>query len=101
MSEFTKRPWSVYDDGVYPGVDAPGKSIIIWGNENELCGIRGNTREEAIANANLISAAPDMYDALKRIIDEKAPSYHDCIDDGLDKCAWCDAIDAIKKAEGK
>lgn len=53
------------------------------------------------ANARLIAAAPDMLEALKLVIEEKAPRYHDCTDDGLPKCAWCFAEDAIAKAEGR
>lgn len=52
-------------------------------------------------HAHLIAAAPEMLEALKLVMEEKAPRYHDCTDDGLPKCAWCFAEEAIAKAEGE
>lgn len=43
---------------------------------------------------------PDILEALKRVLAEKAPAYHDCIDNGESECAWCAARAAIAKAEG-
>lgn len=34
-------------------------------------------------------------DALLRVKTEEAPSYHDCLDDGLPQCAWCDVSEAL------
>lgn len=54
--------------------------------------------EEVAANTRLIAAAPDLLAALERVIEEMAPAYHDCTDDGLQECAWCIARTAIAKA---
>lgn len=34
-------------------------------------------------------------EALERVWLEKAPSYHDCIDNGEAQCAWCDVEQAL------
>lgn len=95
MSKFTKGPWIV--GGKY--TVRTTKSSSDW-----ICRMRDehykHSDEEDEANAHLIAAAPDMYEALKMVLEEKAPSYHDCTDDGLQKCAWCYAIEALAKAEG-
>jgi hypothetical protein len=41
-----------------------------------------------------------MREALKRLKEEEKPNgYHDCIDDGLGECAWCEAEAALSAAE--
>lgn len=41
-----------------------------------------------------------MREALKRLKEEEEPiGYHDCIADGLDECAWCEAEAALSAAE--
>jgi len=49
-------------------------------------------------DAQLAAAAPDLLEACMRIRAEKAPSYHDCIDNGEPECAWCAVFNAIAKA---
>lgn len=61
----------------------------------------GHDEKEVMANAHLIAAAPEMYEALEAMIDRYAPSYHDCIDDGMPECEICDARAAIAKARGE
>lgn len=62
-TEFTPGPWSVYDVGEFPGVDSDsGESIIVWGDNGDESGVRG------MANAHLISAAPELYEALDNIL---------------------------------
>lgn len=48
-----------------------------------------------------VNCYDEMLEALKLILEEKAPRYHDCTDDGLPKCAWCFAEEAVAKAEGR
>ena len=73
MSErkWTPGPWVVYDfPGTYwPGIDAKLTSIITWGEFEETNGVQGNSLEEAKANAQLIAAAPDLYEALEQARD--------------------------------
>lgn len=44
--------------------------------------------------------AAQMLEALEMVIADKAPGYHDCIDDGEAECAWCIARKAIAAARG-
>lgn len=64
------------------------------------CDMGGLCLEEVRANAHLIAAAPELYEALDMVMRDKAPSYHDCIDDGEPECAWCIAKSALAKAKG-
>lgn len=89
--EHTPGPW--VQTGVSIMSETPLRLIAVVGAPSE------RTDEDAY-NARLIAAAPDMLGALKAVIDEKVPAYHDCTDDGLSKCAWCIAEDAIAKATG-
>jgi len=57
--------------------------------------------DEVRANARLIAAAPELLEACERIKAEKAPSYHDCIDNGEPECAWCAVFNALAKARGE
>lgn len=43
----------------------------------------------------------DILKALETVIRDKAPSYHDCVDDGLPDCAWCIAMNAITRVYGE
>ncbi len=36
-----------------------------------------------------------VREVLEAVKSEKMPSYHDCIDDGLPKCAWCLVDEAL------
>ena len=70
----TPGEWSVFTDkdgviGAWPGIEAGRLSIVIWGDKEEYCGVRGNTNEEALANARLIAAAPDLLETLKALVD--------------------------------
>jgi len=88
MSKHTQGEWSVMTKHTpgewfiekelpteHPGIESNvfGKffSVVIWGNAeatNDDSGVRGRTPEEAMANAHLISAAPDLLDALEAIM---------------------------------
>lgn len=67
-TKFTKGEWEVFDSGYWKGVDCGETSIVVFGiDKDDLEGVRGETQEEAAANANLISAAPEMYEMLERL----------------------------------
>ena len=78
-AKHTPGPWCVEyglssDPATYtPGVDAPGQdfTVILYGikAKGEACGIHGRTLEEQEANALLISAAPDLLNALTVLAD--------------------------------
>jgi hypothetical protein len=51
----------------FPGIEAADLSIVIWGDELDESGVKGETHEESIANATLMAAAPDLLEALEVI----------------------------------
>jgi hypothetical protein len=70
---FTKGPWEVFNEDGFdpqPGIEGPDFTIIVYGNWGEETGVRGATEEEALANARLIAAAPDLYIACKMLEDD-------------------------------
>jgi len=77
MSEpkWTPGPWRAVCplNARYPGVDAANQSLIIYGNNatdyGSFPGIWGADRAEAKANAHLIAAAPELYEALSETLE--------------------------------
>lgn len=68
----TPGPWRVYEnDARYPGIEAEGLSIVVFGNEGDEhdAGVQGKTKAEAEANAHLIAAASEMQSALQADLD--------------------------------
>lgn len=66
----TPGPWKVMDIvRAFPGIEAERSSIVVFGDEGEDSGVRGKTRDERMANARLISAAPDLLEACKQALD--------------------------------
>ena len=51
----------------YRGKATGGRAFITNSESGLIAEVQGDTQEEAQANANLISAAPDMYEALREI----------------------------------
>lgn len=43
----------------------------------------------------------ELLEALKLLLKETQPAYHDCLDNGEPECHFCIADKAIAKAEGK
>jgi len=64
MREHTKGPWKV-DQIDYD-------TIVVEAGEGEVCSIHGydSAMDEVGANVDLIVAAPDLLEALSRLIDE-------------------------------
>ena len=96
MSEkFTKGPWTAtYDSQLQAAIE-------IYNTEDRIIVAvlpdRGTIEamSEIEANANLIAAAPDMYEALEGVC-------HDCDDTGTidDECKSCSIYKALRKARG-
>ena len=72
MAKFTPGPWSISDDREWDGSDS--LDILTSGGWGDglpwIAGVHGanvgpKDKEETEANANLIAAAPEMYEALK------------------------------------
>ena len=64
--------------------------------------VRGGNPVEADANARLIAAAPQLFDALKRavaVLDADGIRYGDCDEEALDVLSA--AREAVSKAEGR
>ena len=89
MSEkFTPGPWHVnYSD--FSQVKAANGAIVAACNRlSHLVNLQ--------ANANLIAAAPELYEALRSIIND-LPSNRDWLDPTIERVAK----DALKKARGE
>ena len=66
--KFTPGPWFLINPHCVGGPIEP-----VWeaaGCGIAHCGMRARTEEEAHANARLIAAAPEMFEALKWFIDD-------------------------------
>jgi hypothetical protein len=76
-TKHTKGEWTIFvhKECTYPGIECLSSqgnfSIACIGNDLE--GIQGRTKEEAIANAKLIAAAPDMLEALIDLVEMVSP----------------------------
>jgi hypothetical protein len=103
VNEFTKAPWALYisedaglpPEGKYLVVDTKGRElpnsypcVCIVSDLESL-----NKRDKA--NARLIVASPDMYTAIKELLD--VPGIVDCMPVNI----WDMLNNAIDKAEGK
>ena len=107
--EFTKGEWGIndYDNNILE-ISSGNKSIAdCWGKHLDI------SKEEQLANAHLISAAPDMYEALKELINTYVMNkdsngifphpkeFIACITPEGRPEYWDKAIKALAKAEGK
>lgn len=69
---------------------------------NCLCPDTANHIAHAInSHDELVQMNQELLEALEDVIDDKAPLYHDCIDNGESECGWCIARKAIAKAKAK
>ena len=70
----TPGPWWVYKEGSrFPGIEARlnGRnfSVVVYGDDKEIEGVKGRTNAEALANARLIAAAPALLEALSKAVE--------------------------------
>lgn len=70
---WTPGPWEVFEyaDGSGLEIGPPYTEAFLKGNVCSIGAVNGQHR----ANAHLIAAAPDLYDALSRIIEEYSDLY--------------------------
>jgi hypothetical protein len=66
MSEHTPGPWFLINECCVGGPIEPGWEAAGCGIAH--CGMRARTQEEAAANARLIAAAPEMFEALTKLL---------------------------------
>ena len=78
--KFTKGPWKVL-----------GEDVVLECNEKEVVAWVGDIDGQMINNANLIAAAPDMYEALSFVCKE---CDHECYE-------RCPVRVALRKARGE
>lgn len=111
MTGFTKGPWRVFIDD--SGGKWSGWPISINAEEiHQDCMIVRTggqwpyewdfaiSQREAVANANLIAAAPDMYEALEWL-ETYAMIQVDRHPDAEDNKGWRNVIAALSKARGE
>lgn len=89
MSNWTKGPWVSCEHGIVPaGASNYSERILVSGVRMPM-----GRDDEAEANANLIAAAPELYEALSELIDH--------CDDANPWMDLSDAKDALAKARGE
>lgn len=98
MSKYTQAPWElIHFGGPQIGHKASGEAVCtMWGDENDPA-------DPFHANARLIAAAPDLYEALKELFD----SYKQLADSGdagnwflEDQAVGKKALSALSKVRG-
>ena len=96
-TRFTPGPWE-YDGMV---TDDHGHGWFVRPCAARTISVEGRTDEEADANAHLIAAAPDLYNALNRIMDyaHTGASVKDIIPE--DQPQFIAAYAALAKARGE
>lgn len=69
-NKFTPGPWEVFKRplGQRHGIESKQCSIVTWGAECDDAGVGGDSQEETDANAQLISAAPDLLEACENFV---------------------------------
>lgn len=94
--KWSPGPWSMHDGGDSPGVESQVESVIVCGDYRkwDCGGVYGRDRDEIYANANLIAAAPELFEALAQII-----ARHGSHLISHDRPAFNAAQRALKKAE--
>jgi len=89
MSEYTKGPWTVNKEfGMQGMIDANEHPVAA------TCGYASPKGREA--NANLIAAAPDLFEALEAIVND-LPINRDWLNPDYENMAYA----AIAKAKGE
>ena len=106
MSEFTKGPWTVGSRVAYGWDVYQNDDVLTWvGVVHDGSLLEDNaTDNEAEANARLIAAAPDMYEALRELVNSECSFFNSAIESDhlFDFIEWRDrAILAIRKATGE
>ena len=73
MSGYTKGPWEFHED------DGEDNQIVVGDNGDVICvvGSYMTSVEEDFANGPLIAAAPELLEALQKIVEMNAQYCHD------------------------
>jgi len=108
MAKFTEGPWVRGSYGGFFSINENRKPVPHSSCWKEEAWSGTDVTEESIANDYLMSAAPDMYKALKEMIEEAEDMrVGDNCDHDVNVC-WCEyfrrltqAQQALTKAEGR
>lgn len=91
--------------GISPAPWKAKQGISLWvESANEICvadDIDMIEDEIGEANARLIAAAPELYEALREIVADNKCGLMCSLCGAADKCKICRAVAAIEKAGGK
>lgn len=99
-SKFTKSEWTIETPCGFPYSGLYVVPIVRKDFPYHIAKIRQlREREESEANACLIAAAPDLYDACKELL-ELADNGSAAFDDPLPDSPYLKAKAALKKADG-
>ena len=112
MNKFTVGPWEIIkdDNGTVDSVRTKNFNSPLMGDYhgciiadfNNSHGNRPHAYAEALANAQLITAAPEMYEALKYLIIEAQIASDKLQGSSVGLRAWINlSANALAKAEGK
>ena len=93
MSKHTPGPW---EEGIDLGTNDSGTIYHSATGDVIVDTVSGKSKEEAEANAKLIAAAPDLFDALGQLLDRL--DHHGSIDTVREEGPIADAEAAIAKA---
>lgn len=100
-TKHTPTPW-----GYWTGSGAYGQHGAITDNAlgRHIAYMAGGAPLPELDGAFIVRACnahDQLVAALQLVIQDKAPAYHDCLDDGESECAWCIARAAIAAVTNK
>lgn len=78
----TPGPWEAADRGDYGDFD--GNSRVVLGDDRRIAVVQHSGTDEDEANARLITAAPDMLEALQVFVEHRSRVFHAQMRDDLD-----------------
>lgn len=70
-TEHTATPWWVDQQGreeKWPGIEAGNQTIVIFGTDDDDGGVRGETEEQALANARRIVACVNLMPEVEALL---------------------------------
>lgn len=97
MNQYTKGEWETFDFRSNTQLYAMGHFQVVGNNQESNVALVPAHWENAEANAHLIAAAPDMYEALKTLLQD----YSTNPNSEIFFKACLNARRALEKAEGK
>jgi hypothetical protein len=96
-TEHTATPWRVDQEPneKWPGIEAAKQSIVIWGTDDDDGGVRGETEEQALANARRIVACVNAMPEVEALLSAVQKDYGEPYVSTVNDVDWFDARDAF------